>query len=122
MNTARSVPEWIGETPDSPVPMRVRVRLYDRAKECCQECFRRLGPADRWQPDHIVALVNGGENRETNLRVICEWCHPEKTRRDVAEKSAIYQKRARHIGAKAKRPWHPGLRKKVSGEVVRICT
>lgn len=118
--TARSVPEWFGATADTPVPQRVKVRLYDRADGCCEECGRRLGPADTWFPDHIKALINGGENREANLRVICEWCHPEKTRQDVAEKSVVYEKRAKHIGAKKKRPWHPGLRKKVSGEVVRI--
>ena len=120
MNTARSVEEWFGKTPDTRVPQRVRVRLYDKANGCCEECGRPLSPGDTWEPDHIKALINGGENRETNLRVICEWCHPAKTSRDVAEKSDVYEKRSKHIGATRKRPWHPGLKKKVNGSVIRI--
>lgn len=120
MSTARSVPEWFGATANTPVPPRVRVRLYDRADGHCEICGRRLGPGDRWQPDHVVALVNGGANSEGNLRVACEWCHSEKTKRDVEEKSRVHRKRVKHLGLEKKRPWHPGLRKKVSGEVVRI--
>lgn len=122
MSTARSVPEWIGETPDSRIPRRVRVRLFDQADGCCEECGRRLGPADSWEADHIIALINGGEHRERNLRVACDWCHPAKTRQDVAEKSSVYQKRVKHLGLSKRRPWHPGLRRKMSGQVIRIGT
>lgn len=118
---SRTVEEWKGETDDSAIPQRVRVRVFERAAGRCEICGRKLGPADKWQADHTVALINGGANRETNLRVACDWCHGEKTKADVAEKSAVYRKKAKHTGAvKPRRPWHPGWKKKLSGEVVRI--
>lgn len=115
----RSVPEWIGPTDDAAIPPRVRVRVFERAGGKCEVCTRKLGPADKWQADHALAIINGGANRESNLRCICDWCHKAKSKTDVAEKASVYAKKAKHIGAKPKRPWHPGLRKKLNGQVVR---
>jgi 5-methylcytosine-specific restriction endonuclease McrA len=102
----RSVDEWIGAHPDAAIPPRVRARVWIRAEGCCQAgCSRKLTPADKWQVDHIVALINGGEHRETNMQVSCDWCHKAKTAEDVAEKSAVYQKSIRHLGIrKTKHP------------------
>jgi 5-methylcytosine-specific restriction endonuclease McrA len=48
----------------------------------CAKCTRDLS-RNRWDCDHIVALCNGGENRETNLRPLCVTpCHSDKTRAD----------------------------------------
>lgn len=55
-------------------------------------------------------------NRERNLRVACDWCHGEKTKADVAEKSTIHRKRAKHIGAKMKKPWSK-WRRRMDGTV-----
>lgn len=115
----RSVPEWIGATDDAAIPPRVRVRVFEQAGGKCEVCTRKLGPADKWQADHVLAIINGGANRESNLRCICDWCHKAKTKTDVGEKASVYAKKAKHIGAKPKRPWHPGLRKKLNGQVVR---
>ena len=52
------------------------------------------------QADHIVALVNGGENRERNLRCLCSWCHKNKTADDVAEKAKTAAVRKKHLGIK----------------------
>lgn len=93
----RSVPEWIAKRSDEAIPARVKVRLFDAAGGHCQECGRILRGADRPEYDHIVALINGGEHRESNLRVLCSWCHKEKTRSDVAEKSRVYRKRKSSI-------------------------
>ncbi|MCM5558516.1 HNH endonuclease [Pleomorphomonas sp. JP5] len=114
--TGRTTDEWIGATPDTAIPPRVRVRVFERAGGRCEICGRKLGPADRWQADHTIALVNGGENRERNLRVACDWCHGEKTKTDVAEKAIIHRKRAKHIGAKPKKPWSK-WRKRMDGTV-----
>lgn len=100
----RSVPEWIGKTDDTPVPPRVRLRVLERDQGCCRgPCERKLRPGDAHQTDHIVALVNGGENRERNLQTLCDWCHKEKTGDDVAEKSAVYDKRVKHLGIRKPR-------------------
>lgn len=118
--TGRTAAEWIGANPDTAIPPRVRLRVFERAAGRCEICGRKLGPGDRWQADHTLALINGGENRESNLRVACDWCHKGKTAEDVAEKAAVYRKRAKHVGAKTKKPWHPGWKKKLSGEVVKV--
>ena len=36
--------------------------------------------------DHIVALVNGGEDAEDNLQGLCADCHATKTAKDLGHK------------------------------------
>ena len=100
MSEGRSVPEWIGASADTAIPPRVRLRIWERAKGRCEVCTRKIGPGDAWQADHTVALVNDGENRESNLRLVCDWCHKAKTAEDVAMKSRDRRIKSRHIGIK----------------------
>jgi 5-methylcytosine-specific restriction protein A len=100
--SSRSVPEWIGKSPDEDVPKRVRIRVWDRASGHCEVCTRKLAPGDKWQADHTRAVINGGANRESNLRLICDWCHKAKTAEDVAEKAVTARVRSKHIGIKKK--------------------
>ena len=94
---SRSVPEWIGKTDDEVVPRRVKVRVFTAHQGNCAECgFRILGA--RWVCDHRIALINGGENRESNLQPIHGRCDAVKTPRDVATKSKNYRVRLRHLG------------------------
>lgn len=120
--TGRTVPEWIGATPDSAVPQRVRLRVFARANGLCEVCSRKLRPGDKWQADHTVAIVNDGENREANLRCICDWCHKEKTRADVAEKSRARRIQAAHAGIRKPSSFACSrtsrYRKKIDGTVV----
>jgi 5-methylcytosine-specific restriction enzyme A len=122
--TARGVPEWIGKTPDTAIPPRVKLRVWERAGGCCEVCRRKIGVGEAWQADHTQAIINGGENREGNLRVICDWCHKPKTAADVAEKSKTARMKAKHLGAAGpKRSFATNRngqwKKKLSGEVVR---
>lgn len=95
----RELPEWIGATPDTRIPPRVRLRVFYRDSGICQcGCERMIHAGERWQTDHRVALVNGGENRESNLRTLLVKHHAAKTAEDVAEKSRVYRKRAKHLG------------------------
>jgi 5-methylcytosine-specific restriction endonuclease McrA len=94
----RAVPEWIGKTDDTAIPNRIRLRIYGNG--ICAKCGRKLRPG-HWDCDHVIALKNGGENRETNLQPLCNSpCHSNKTKQDVAEKSRTYRKRSRHAGIK----------------------
>lgn len=121
----RSVPEWIGKTPDSPVPPRVRLRVFDRKHGRCHRCWRKIAAGEQWTCEHLKALTNGGENRERNLDVTCGWCLPIKNAEDVAEKSRVYERRASHVGIrKAKARPLPGskasgIRKRMNGAVER---
>lgn len=100
-DTARRVPEWIGKTPDSRPPPHVRVRIFTKYGGRCHWSDILIRPGDAWDVDHIIALINGGENRESNMAPILRGKpHKDKTRRDVAEKSRVYRKRKAHLGLK----------------------
>lgn len=122
--TGRTVIEWIGATVDTPVPPRVRLRVFNRDDGRCQcGCNRKIRPGESWQTDHRPALINGGENRESKLITLLTEHHKKQTAVDVAEKSKIARIRARHLGIKKpgtfpcskNSPW----RKKINGQVER---
>ena len=39
--------------------------------------------------DHIVALVNGGEDEHSNRQALCAPCHQVKTRRDLGQRERV---------------------------------
>lgn len=120
---SRSLPEWCGKNDDTPIPPRVKIRVFDRSDGCCASCHRSVGGRLRPIYDHIVALINKGENRESNLQLLCHECSGTKSAADVQEKSVIYRKRAKRLKV-GKRHLIPGskgsgFRKKMDGTVVR---
>lgn len=112
----RSVPEWIGKNADSPIPPRVRLRVFERFGGRCHLSGRQIRPGDDWDCDHIVALINGGEHRESNLAPAIKDKHREKTAEDVKEKSIVYRKRIKHLGVKKRGSSIPY--RKFNGELV----
>lgn len=121
---SRSTPEWVGKTPNSGVPPRVRLRVWERCQGMCGVCGRKIGPADTWIIEHLHALILGGENRESNLGVTCGWCKPVKDREDIAIKVKSDRVRKRHAGIKTTSRPMPGSRasgfkRKMNGEVVK---
>lgn len=98
----RSVPEWIGKSHDTPIPPRVRLRVFERHNGICHLSGRKIRPGEEWDCDHIIAIANGGGNRESNLAPAIRDKHREKTAEDVAEKATVYRKRAKHLGIKKK--------------------
>lgn len=100
---SRAVPEWIGKTDDTPVPPRVRLRVFEAKGGKCHSCGRKIRPGERWTCEHLVALINKGQNRESNLDVTCDWCLPAKNAADVREKSHVRKRQARNIGIKKPR-------------------
>lgn len=100
----RSVPEWIGKSSNSAVPPRVRLRIFLRYEGRCQcGCNRLIRPGEAWECEDTIALINGGERRESNLKPWLKGHQKEKTAADVAEKSRVYRKAAKHYGITAKR-------------------
>jgi 5-methylcytosine-specific restriction protein A len=108
----RSLPEWIGKSPDSAVPPRVRDRVLNRYDKRCQcGCNRPILAGEAWDCEDTVAIINGGSRRESNLKPWLREHHKTKTAIDVAEKSRVYRKRAKNNGIKLRkgRPM-PGTR------------
>ena len=100
----RSTPEWVGKTIDTQVPPRVRVRVYERDGGRCKGCGRKLQVGEAFITDHMVALINGGENRESNLQTLgAKCCNPHKTRQDVKQKADTARKRAHLLGVGPKK-------------------
>lgn len=105
---SREVPEWVGPTPDSAIPLRVRLRVFERYGGRCYISNRKIMPGDKWQVDHIVAIINGGPHRESNLAPVLDSEHKAKTKADVATKSKTARMKAKHLGQwpASKRPLH----------------
>lgn len=99
----RSVPEWVGHTDDSNPPFAVRMRVLIAAKAHCAKCGHKIVGGERWQCDHIKPLWEGGENRESNLQLLCEPCHGVKTRREAGERAKINRVQQKHYGLKKPR-------------------
>lgn len=99
----RAVTEWIGKNDDSMPPPRVRLRIFEAHGGVCHISGRRIQAGEAWQLDHIIALINGGENRERNMAPALTAPHKAKTRLDVAEKARVARKRKTHLGLKKPR-------------------
>lgn len=100
---SRSVEEWIGKRDDDAIPRRVKDRVAQRADGCCQKCARKITGKLRAEFDHVIPLIIGGEHRETNLQLLCDPCHTNKTALDVKLKAKVARVRQKHMGLKKPR-------------------
>ena len=67
----RAVDQWQGATPDTPIPGRVKIRVWERYGGVCQcGCGTKIF-AKPIEFDDAIALINGGENRESNRFPCC---------------------------------------------------
>ena len=94
---ARTVSEWIGKTDDHRAPGTVRNRIMLREGDKCHLCSRQIVSGEKWDLDHVVALINGGENRESNLKPAHRKCHVDKTAADVADRAKVAAKRMKNL-------------------------
>ncbi len=60
-----------------------RQRFYERDPRCAL-CRKPL-LLDEYRLDHVVALVNGGQDTDANLQGLCVPCHDAKTREDMRQ-------------------------------------
>lgn len=68
----------------SMTPLRA-LRIFEACGGKCAKCQRKLSASDSWDVDHVTALCNGGSDEDSNLQVLCDWCHGDKTADDVAQ-------------------------------------
>lgn len=117
----RSVPEWVAKHDDQKVPDRVRQRVFDREGGICHLTGEKIDPVrDEWDLDHKVALILGGEHRETNLFPAKREPHRRKTVVEMKVKSKIARTRKKHLGiAKPKSSLsNPRFKRCMDGTVV----
>lgn len=116
----RTVDEWIGKTDDSRVPDRVRIRVLERYGNKCYLTGREIRPGDKWEIEHVVSLILGGQNRETNLAPALAAPHKLKTAVEMAVKSKIAKVKKKHFGlGKSKAGgFQSRFKKKLNGDVV----
>ena len=94
----RTVDEWIGSSDDAKVPARVRLRIFRDHGGICHISKRKITAADQWDLDHVVALCNGGEHRESNLAPALRDKHRAKTAEDVAVRAKGDAAAKHHLG------------------------
>jgi 5-methylcytosine-specific restriction endonuclease McrA len=118
----RSTKEWIGRSDDSRPPDHVRLRVFAAHNGICHISKRAITAADTWDLEHILAICNGGENRESNLAPALIKPHRAKTARDLAQKAKNDRVRKRHLGIKKRSTFacsrDSRFKKKINGEVV----
>jgi 5-methylcytosine-specific restriction endonuclease McrA len=99
----RAVPEWIGKTPDSAVPMKVKLRVFARWDGRCHISGVKILAGDKWDVEHVkpVRSAHPGEphlNRETNLRPALKEPHRKKTAQENSDNAKADRVRAKHLG------------------------
>lgn len=120
---SRKTEEWVGKSDDAAPPPRVKLRLLVKHEGRCGNCTARLGPSSPAEFDHIIALADGGENRENNLWPLCRPCHALKTGKEAAERAWVRDQQKKQYGVRKKASM-PGSRdskwkRKMDGTVVR---
>lgn len=111
----RETQEWIGKTDDHMPPPSVRDRIKQRDNNRCQSCGIEVRTGGHL--DHTIALILGGQNRESNIQLLCRNCHGAKTKTDVREKSISFRKRSKLTGISSKK--EKTLKKKLDGTVMQ---
>lgn len=120
----RDIQEWFGITDNSMPPPRVRLRVFEKHQGACHICSGKILVGQKWQCDHIKALILGGENRELNLAPVHILCHIVKTGLDTKQKSKSYRIRAKHYGIRPKKKVLPfgrnsSFKRKIDGTIVK---
>ena len=68
-----------------------RLRLWLERGQCCAACGRMVEHPVGYELDHIVPLVLGGTDDDSNLQLLCVWideegrkqgCHAQKSAED----------------------------------------
>lgn len=104
--TGRSVPEWIGATPDSDIPKLVKARVWRRCNGKCALTGRKLTSKDDVDFDHIKPLSMGGRHAESNLQIVWRPAHRDKTAEEASPRAKADRNFLKHNGLwpKSKRP------------------
>jgi 5-methylcytosine-specific restriction protein A len=96
--TGRSVGEWIGSSPDAAIPMRVKLRIWERERGRCHITGKPIRPGDSFEYEHIKPLCLGGSHSESNIALALTGPHREKSAAEVSAKAKADRVKAKHLG------------------------
>lgn len=96
--SGRALPLWRSENPDAAIPLRVRIRVFERHDGRCYLSGRKIFPGDAWDLDHIKPLHLGGAHAEDNLAPVLRDTHRLKSGAEVSAKAKADRVRAKHLG------------------------
>lgn len=94
----RSIEEWVGRNPDTPCPLYVQARILLRQSRKCALTGTKIRPGDKTNADHKKRLKDGGLNVESNIQIILERPHIEKTAQENSDGSKEDRVRRKHLG------------------------
>jgi 5-methylcytosine-specific restriction enzyme A len=94
----RDITEWVARTPNDVVPLRIRDRIFARAKGRCHLSGRKIMPGERWELEHVRPLSMGGQHRESNLAPALAIEHRAKTAAEAGTRSKADRVRRKHEG------------------------
>lgn len=71
--------------------LRGRAAVEQRARRLaaeplCRKCKAKGIVRAATVPDHVIALVNGGTDEDSNIQCLCRWHHEAKTRDDLGRR------------------------------------
>ena len=87
-----SVPFNAGSVPLERVRGRAGQVMRDRhlnAHPLCVICLKQGRLSHAVELDHIIALVNGGTNADSNFQCLCKACHQDKTASDLGYSAKV---------------------------------
>jgi 5-methylcytosine-specific restriction endonuclease McrA len=100
----RTRPEWIGKNDDAAIPSWVRVRVFEKYGGICQLTSKRL-MAGEYDLDHIIALADGGEHRESNLWPVLRKEHRKKTAVENKLRAKVKRTMLKHFQPRPESKW-----------------
>jgi CRISPR/Cas system Type II protein with McrA/HNH and RuvC-like nuclease domain len=126
--TPRAVKPWVGRRPESMPGQIVLLRLYSKQDgKCACGCGMVMNlERDEIDVDHVVPLIDGGENVESNLQLLLREHHRTKTKAEATARSYERQHKAkafRHMDKPSFQTNRTGkFKKRMNGEVVLRAT
>ena len=67
---------------------KLRERIWLASPRCAMCDIATAWPSG-FELDHIIALANDGTNDDSNMQVLCDPCHEEKTNADLGYKPKV---------------------------------
>lgn len=89
-----------------------RTAVFEAAKGLCHICKQPiLIPKEKWDVEHIKPLWLDGLDAPVNWAPAHDHCHREKTAREAFERAHGKRAKAKHLGARERKPWRPKVPK-----------